>query len=101
MSVFSYHGPVDLMLRYGEVPGLSRIAEWLGVELEVNHLGFGRDVEVSVDSGLRLDLAKGPTSARLQLPDGKVIAGRVVSQLASGFGFMLREDRDCSWPTEV
>lgn len=100
MNAFSYHGPVNLMLRYGEAPGLTRIAERLGVELEVKHLGLGRQVEVNLCVGLRLDLAKGPTSARLQLPDGKVIAGRVVSQLVSGFGFMLIEDRDCSWPTE-
>jgi len=101
MNVFSYHGPVDLMLRYGEVPGLTRIAERPGVELEVNHPGLGQEVKVSIGSDLRLDLAKGPTSARLQLLDGKVIAGRVVSQLVSGFGFMLIEDQDCSWPTEV
>ncbi|WP_449101773.1 hypothetical protein [Pseudomonas veronii] len=103
MNMFSYHGPVDLMLRYGEVPGLTRIAERPGVdvELQVNLPGLGQEVKVSVGSGLSLDLAKGPTSARLQLPDGKVIAGRVVSQLVSGIGFMLIEDQDCSWPTEV
>ena len=103
MNVFSYNGPVDLMLRYGEVPGLTRIAERVGaeVELEVNHPGLSWEVKVGVGSGLSLDLAKGPTSARLQLPDGKVIAGRVVSQLVSGIGFMLIEDRDSSWPTEV
>lgn len=103
MNVFSYNGPVDLMLRYGEVPGLTRIAERVGVEveLEVNHPGLSREVKVGVGSGLSLDLAKGPTSARLQLPDGKVIAGRVISQLVSGIGFMLIEDRDSSWPTEV
>ena len=101
MNVFSYHGPVDLMLRYGEVPGLTRIAERPGVELEVYHPVLGQEVKVSIGSDLRLDLAKGPTSAHLQLPDGKVIAGRVVSHLVSGFGFMLIEDQDCSWPTEV
>lgn len=101
MNEYSYHGPVDLMLRYGEVPGLTRIAERPGVELDVNHPGLGQVVEVSIGSELRLDLAKGPTSARLQLPDGKVIAGRVVSQLGSGFGFMLIEDQDCSWPIQV
>lgn len=101
MNVFSYHGPVDPMLRYGEVPGLTRIAERLGVELEVNHPGLGREFEVSVGLGLRLDLAKGPTSARLQLPDGNVIAGRIVSQLVSPIGFILIEDVDCIWPTEA
>jgi hypothetical protein len=101
MNLFSYQGPVDLMLRYGEVPGLTRIADRPGVELKVNHPGLGQEVEVSIGSDLRLDLAKGPTSARLQLPDGEVIAGRVVRQLVSGFGFMLIEDQDCSWPTEV
>ncbi|WP_282363277.1 hypothetical protein [Pseudomonas sp. PS01297] len=101
MNEYSYHGPVDLMLRYGEVPGLTRIAERPGVELEVNHPGLGQVVKVSIGSELRLDLAKGPTSARLQLSDGKVIAGRVVSQLVSGFGFMLIEDQDCSRPTQV
>lgn len=101
MNVFLYHGPVDLMLRYGELPGLTRIAERPGVELEVNHPGLGREVKVSVGSSLRLDLSKGPTSARLQLHNGKVISGRVVSQLVSGFGFMLIEDRDFSWPTEA
>lgn len=41
MNVFSYNGPVDLMLRYGEVPGLTRIANLAGVEveLEANHPG--------------------------------------------------------------
>ena len=103
MNEYSYHGPVDLMLRYGEVPGLTRIAERVGVEveLEVNHPGLSWEVKVGVGSGLSLDLAKGPTSARLQLPDGKVIAGRVVSQLVSGIGFMLIEDQDCSRPTQV
>lgn len=101
MNVFSYKGPVDLMLRYGKVPGLTRIAERPGVDLKVSHPGLGLQVEVIVDTGLRLDLAKGPTSARLQFPDGKVIAGRLVSQLVNGFGFMLIEDQDCSWPTEV
>lgn len=101
MKSFSYQGPVDLMLRFGEVPGLTRIAKRPGVELEIHHPGLGEDVKVSIGPDLRLDLAKGPTSARLQLPDGKVIAGRVVCNLNSGFGFMLIEDQDCSWPTEV
>jgi len=103
MNVFSYNGPVDLMLRYGEVPGLTRIANLAGVEveLEANHPGAMGEVKVGVGSGLSLDLAKGPTSAHLQLPDGKVIAGRVVSQLVSGIGFILIEDGDCIWPTEA
>ena len=103
MNVFSYNGPADLMLRYGEVPGLTRIAKMVGVEveLEVNYSGSIREVKVGVGSGLSLDLAKGPTSARLQLPDGNVIAGRIVSQLVSGIGFILIEDVDCIWPTEA
>ncbi|WP_339465564.1 hypothetical protein [Pseudomonas lurida] len=101
MNEFSYKGSVDLMLRYGEVPGLTRIAKRSGVDLEVSHPGLDLQVKVGVDTNLRLDLAKGPTSARLQLPDGKVISGRVVSQLVNGVGFMLIEDQDCSWPTEV
>lgn len=98
MNFSSYQGPVDLMLRYGEVPGLSRLAERPGVELEVNLPGLGQEVAVIIGSDLRLDLAKGPTSARLQFPDGKVIAGRVVRQLFSGF--VLIEDQESSWPTE-
>ena len=101
MNVFPYHGLVDLMLRYGEAPGLTRIAERPGVELEVHPLGLSGEVKVNVGSDLRLDLAKGPTSARLQLPDGKVIVGRVISQLVSEPSFMLIEDRDCGWPTEA
>lgn len=103
MNLLSYNGPVDLMLRYGEVPGLSRIAKMVGVEveLEVNHPGSIREVKVGLGSGLSLDLAKGPTSARLQFPDGNVIAGRIVSQLVSSIGFILIEDVDCIWPTEA
>jgi len=103
MNVFSYKGPVDLMLRYGEVPGLTRIAKMVGVEVELegNHPGSIREVKVGVGSGLSLDLAKGPPSARLQLPDGNVIAGRIVSQLVSPIGFILIEDVDCIWPTEA
>lgn len=103
MNVFSYHGLADLMLRYGEVPGLTRVAERPAVEvdLEVKYPGLNQEVEVSVGSGLHLDLAKGPTSVRLLLPDGKVISGRVVSQLVSGNGFRLIEDPKCSWPTDV
>ncbi|MBA6068079.1 hypothetical protein [Pseudomonas mosselii] len=77
MSALSYHGPVDLLLCYGEVPGLSRTAERPGVELGVSRPAPGEPAMVLVGPGLQLDLAKAPTSARLQLPDGTVIAGRI------------------------
>ena len=77
MSALSYQGPADLVLRYGEVPGLSRTAERPGVELGVSRPAPGQPAMVLVGPGLHLDLAKGPTSARLELPSGMVIAGRV------------------------
>lgn len=77
MSTLSYHGPVDLVLRYGEVPGLSRTVERPGVELEVSQPAPGQPAVVQVQQGLRLDLAKCPTSAQIQLPDGTVIAGQI------------------------
>lgn len=87
----SYHGPADLLLRYGEVPGLSRVAERPGVELGVNRPGPGHPVMVLVGPGLHLDLAEGPTSARLQLPDGQVIAGRVDRSDDHGDTFVVLE----------
>lgn len=77
MTALSYHGPADLVLRYGEPPQLTRTAERLGVELGVSCPALGQPVLVLVGPGLHLDLAKAPTSARLQLPDGTVIAGLV------------------------
>lgn len=80
MTALSYHGPADLVLRYGEPPHLTRTAERTGVELGVSYPAPGQPVLVQVGPGLHLDLAKAPTSARLQLPDGTVIAGRVSQQ---------------------
>ena len=77
MSALSYHGPVDLVLRYGEVPGLTRTTERPGVVLGISRPAPDQPAMVLIDQGLHLDLAKGPTSARLQLPSGMVIAGRI------------------------
>lgn len=77
MTALSYHGPTDLVLRYGEPPHLTRTAERRGVELGVSRPALGQPVLVLVGPSLHLDLAKAPTSARLQLSDGTVIEGRV------------------------
>lgn len=88
MTALSYHGPADLVLRYGEPPHLTRTAERSGIELRVSCPALGEPFLVLVGPGLHLDLAKAPTSARLQLPDGTVIAGRV-SQEDCNYGTFL------------
>lgn len=73
----SYQGLLDLTLIYGEPGGLGREADYPGVVVELSRADVPGSILVELPKSLHLDLFKGPSRARLTLPDGRTFAGRV------------------------
>ncbi|WP_110968805.1 hypothetical protein [Pseudomonas huaxiensis] len=95
-----YRGPVDLTLTYGEVGGLGREAQRLGADLVLSRRTKDRPLAVLLPKALYLDVLKGPSRARLTLPDGRVFAGRVTERTGNGEYFELVEDGECVQSTD-
>ena len=87
-----YRGPVDLTLIYGSVDGTAREVRRPDAELVLSRRAQGRPLAVLLPKALFLDVLKGPSQARLCLPDGRVFVGRVTERTGNGEYFELVEE---------
>lgn len=86
----SYRGPADLTLIYGEPGGLGGTAKRPRIEVVVSRHAAMAPVSVLVNRHLGVDLLKPLLSrATVALPDGTVLAGRVLAVSEEGDYFEI------------
>ena len=86
----SYRGPADLTLIYGEPGGLGCTLERPRIEVVVSQHALTAPVSVLVNRHLGVDLLKPMLSrAAIALPDGTVLAGRVLDVSDTGDYFEM------------
>ena len=86
----SYRGPADLTLIYGDPGQLGGTLERPRIEVVVSQHAPTKPVSVLVNRHLGVDLLKPMLSrAAVALPDGTVLAGRVLDVSATGDYFEM------------